>query len=345
MRFGYGLITAQHHPNDRRTDVEIYREAIALAVEVERLGFDSVWTSEHHFVDDGYMPSQLPVLAAIASRTDRILLGTGVLLAPMFDPLHLAEDAATVDLLSDGRLVLGLGLGWRDEEFAGLGGASGHKGRRLAAIIEILRDAWSDGLVQGGGHGLYRYPGAGLNVTPKPARPGGQPIWIGGGATPALERAGQVADGYLSSRIAPDGLAARLRTVHDAAVAAGRDPSEVTRAAHVPVFAWTDGDAWGRVRDAAHYMTWKYTDMADAHGSRARRLPPTLSAEEEVALRNRVIAGTPSEVAAGIGEYLNVLGPDGHFIARSYFPGLDPAVQLESLRILGEEVLPLVRAS
>ena len=71
MRIGYGYLTAQHHPDDERTDVEIYREAIDVAVEVEEAGFDSVWTSEHHFVDDGYMPSQLPVLAAIAARTSR----------------------------------------------------------------------------------------------------------------------------------------------------------------------------------------------------------------------------------------------------------------------------------
>src|SRR5688500_5571077 len=131
MRIGYGYLTAQHHPDDPRTDVEIYREAIEIAVELEAAGFDSVWTSEHHFVDDGYLPSQLPLLAAMAARTSRICLGTGVLLAPMFDPLHLAEDAATVDLISDGRLILGLGIGWREEEFDGFGIPMSERGARM----------------------------------------------------------------------------------------------------------------------------------------------------------------------------------------------------------------------
>lgn len=342
MHLGYGLITAQHHPDDPRTDVEIYREGVELAVEAERLGVATVWTSEHHFVDDGYMPAQLPFLAAVAARTERILLGTGVLLAPMFDPLHLAEDAATVDLISNGRLILGLGIGWRDEEFVGLGGGDRHKGRRLEAIIEILRQAWGDDLVHDDSRGIYHYPDHGLNVTPKPARRGGPPIWIGAGAAVAVERAGRVADGYLSSRIAPAGLAERVELVRRGALDAGRDPGAVSIAVHVPTFAWRDGDAWSTVRDYAHYMAWKYEDMGDAYASRARRRPPHLSAEDEAALRRRTIAGTPEQVAEAIEEYRDALGPDGHFVARSYFPGLDPAIQRESLQILGGEVRPLL---
>jgi alkanesulfonate monooxygenase SsuD/methylene tetrahydromethanopterin reductase-like flavin-dependent oxidoreductase (luciferase family) len=342
MDLGYGLLTAQHHPNDRRSDVEIYREVVELAVEAERLGLESVWTSEHHFVDDGYMPSQLPVLAAIAARTERIILGTGVLLAPMFDPLHLAEDAATVDLLSNGRLFLGIGLGWRDEEFVGLGGADGHKGRRLEAIVEVLRQAWSDGLVRGDAAGVYRYPEPGFNVTPKPARPGGPQVWIGGGAPAAVERAGRIADGYISSGAGAAKMAERAAIVREGAAAAGRDPASVRIAVHRPTFAWRDGDPWAVIRDHTHYMSWKYEDMADAWGSRARRVPPDLTPEEEAAVRGRAIVGTPEGVAEQIAAYREALGAGGRFIARSYFPGLDPGIQRETLRIFGEEVRSLL---
>jgi alkanesulfonate monooxygenase SsuD/methylene tetrahydromethanopterin reductase-like flavin-dependent oxidoreductase (luciferase family) len=342
MHLGYGLLTAQHHPDDQRSDVEIYREIVELAVEAERIGLESVWTSEHHFVDDGYMPSQLPVLAAIAARTERIALGTGVLLAPMFDPLHLAEDAATVDVISNGRLVLGLGIGWREEEFVGHGGAEGHKGRRLEAIIEVLRQAWGDGLAKGDAEGIYRYPEHGFNVTPKPPRDGGPPIWIGAGAPVAVARAGRVADGYISSSASPATMAERAALVRQGAEAAGRDPSTISIAVHRPTFAWRDGDAWDIVRDYAHYMTWKYADMDTAYGSRERRLPPALTAETEAPLLSRAMVGTPEQVAEQIAEYRDALGPNGHFIARSYFPGLDPGIQRETLRIFGGEVRALL---
>src|SRR5512143_1118052 len=185
MRLGYGLITAQHHPDDRRPLAELYREAVEYGVLVERAGLDSYWTSEHHFVDDAYLSAQLPVLAAVAARTERIRLGTGVLLAPLFDPLHLAEDAATVDLLSGGRLVLGLGIGWRDEEFDGFGVPQRSRASRLEGTIAVLRQAWGDGLTTGDGR-VFAYPEPGLNVTPKPVRGAATPIWIGGGAEPAV---------------------------------------------------------------------------------------------------------------------------------------------------------------
>src|SRR5260370_14728403 len=117
MRVGVGMSGGWGPGDDTRSDRELYRDAVERCVAAEEAGFDSVWVSEHHFVDDSYMPSLLVMCAAIAEATQRVLIGTGVLLAPLIDPIRLAEDAATVDLISGGRLILGLGAGWRNEEF------------------------------------------------------------------------------------------------------------------------------------------------------------------------------------------------------------------------------------
>src|SRR5262245_36733659 len=291
MKLGFGLITCQRYPGDPRNDADLYREALELCVEAERLGLDSVWLSEHHFVDDGYMPSLLVTAAAIAARTARVEIGTGVILAPLHDPLRLAEDAATADLISAGRLILGVGLGWRVEEFEVLGVSQRGLGRRLEGIIQTLREAWSDGLVTAGG----RDPD--VSVTPKPPRPAGIPIWIGGGAEPAVRRAGRIADGFLATGATPEVFAVQAAWIREEAERTARDPSSVVLGANVAVFAWPDADeGWRLVRDHLHYMRWKYVDMA---GARARTgtipAPPPLTRADEDELRTSALVGAPAE--------------------------------------------------
>jgi probable F420-dependent oxidoreductase len=341
MKFGYGLLTAQHHPADQRSMVDVYREAVEYGVLSEQAGLDSVWTSEHHFVDDGYLPSQLPVLAAIAGRTERIRLGTGVLLAPLFDPVHLAEDAAVTDLISAGRLILGLGLGWRDEEFEGFGVSIRQRAGRIEGIVSTLRQAWGDGLTTGDGR-YFTYPD--LNVTPKPARGAATPIWIGAGGEPAVRRAGRVADGYLGSGASVAALAERAGWVREEAARAGRDPDAVEIAVHRVTFAWRDGDAWEKVADAARYMNWKYADMGAARSSTTRGLPGPGDAPSPEDVRSRTIVGTPEQVAEQIRAYADTLGANGSFVFRGHLPGLDPAVQREAFDILVEQVIPLVNS-
>jgi alkanesulfonate monooxygenase SsuD/methylene tetrahydromethanopterin reductase-like flavin-dependent oxidoreductase (luciferase family) len=109
------------------------------AVYAEQLGFDSVWLSEHHFTDEGYLPCLPAVLGALAARTSAVRLGTAVPLAPLHHPLRLAEDLAVVDQLSEGRLDVGVAPGYKPEEFATLGVPKGERGARTDETIEILK--------------------------------------------------------------------------------------------------------------------------------------------------------------------------------------------------------------
>ncbi len=339
ISLGFGLITCQRVPGDERTDRQLYSQALDLAEQAEREGFDSVWVSEHHFVDDGYLPSLLPLCAAIAARTRRVRIGTGVVLAPLHDPLRLAEDAAVTDLIAGGRLILGIGLGWRQEEFDALGVPLAERVPRMVASMDTMRRAWRGGLARGGA----RQHLAAVPVRQLPARPGGPPLWIGATSEPAIRRAGRLADGFMATEVTPATLADQAGLARAAFAAAGRT-GEFPISVHLPVFAWDGQDAWDLVRDSCRYMSWKYEDMEGARGRTGEpRLPPPMTAAEESALRDSVICGPPAQVAAAIDEYRRAAGGDLAFVAGLYFPGLAWEVQCRAVRVFARQVAPLVR--
>jgi alkanesulfonate monooxygenase SsuD/methylene tetrahydromethanopterin reductase-like flavin-dependent oxidoreductase (luciferase family) len=338
MKLGFGLITCQRYPAETRSDEELYADALDLAALAEELGFDSVWVSEHHFVDDGYLPSLLPMCAAIAARTDRIEIGTGLLLIPLHDPLRIAEDAAAVDLLSRGRLILGLGLGWREEEFEGFGVPMAERVDRLERAVDVLRRAWNGDAASTSGASVY--------VTPRPGRPGGPPIWIGAWAEPAVRRAGRIADGFIGGGETPAAFAEQARWASEERERMGGD-STFTLGLHMSTFAWDgpEAEAWDLVAPSIRYISWKYDDMEDARGRSGppSAAPPPMTTEEETALRQGIILGTPEQVAEQIGAFQQAAGRDVHFIADLYWPGMDPSLQREAMRIFAEDVAPLLR--
>ena len=338
MGLGFGLLSAQLRPGE--TDwTRAYDETVRLAVEAERLGFDSVWTTEHHFVDDGYMPSLLVVSAALAQATSRIAIGTGVVLAPMHHPLRLAEDAATVQLLSRGRLILGLGLGWSEVEYAGLGADARRRGAAMDEILRILPQAWSGEPFTHRG-AVYDLPT--LGVRPTPATP--IPVVIGGAAEPAVRRAARLADGMFAN--APvDRFLQQVQWVQDECERTGRDPSTF-RFIHYSVLlpGASREAAMRRYRDALWAMQWKYSDMED---SAARPLPPKppspLTATDDELVKGRAtFAGTPGELVEALLDIRRRAGVPVEFVARSYLPLLGYDAQVDLMQQLAEDVAPHV---
>lgn len=335
---GFGLISTQRSPGDSRTWTDLYREALDLTARAEQLGYTSIWTTEHHFIDDGYMPGLLPMSAAMAARTSSIEIGTGVILAPLYHPLRLAEDAATVQLIAGGRFTLGLGLGWMPVEFAALGADLGRRGRAMDEILDILRLAWTGEPFTHTGS-VYQFPTVG--VRPIPESP--LPIVIGGGAEAAVRRAARQADGFFSNA-SPARLAQQVAWANDELAKEARDPARFRWIYYTVMFPGADPDqAWAGGREHIHAMRWKYEDMEDsAARSGSLPVPPAMTSEYEEKLRTATLLGSGDQIAEQITRIREAAGVELDIVARSYFPTLEYSRQVEVLQQLAEEVAPLI---
>jgi probable F420-dependent oxidoreductase len=338
MGLGFGLLSAQVRPGE--TDwTRAYDETIKVAVEAERLGFTSIWTTEHHFVDDGYMPSLLVVSAAIAQATSSIEIGTGVILAPMHHPLRLAEDAATVQLLSHGRLALGLGLGWSEIEYAGLGADARRRGAAMDEILQILPKAWTGEPFRHEG-AVYQLPEVGVRPRPQAKIP----VLIGGGAEVAIRRAARLADGLFANATA-EKFVEQVGWVLDECDRIGRDPATFRFVHYSVVLPGESREAaLRRYRDALWALQWKYSDMeASAPRPLPPVAPPPFERDDEALVRGRAtLVGTTDEIVEGLLDLRRRAGVPVEFAARSFLPMLDHAEQLELMQQLAEGVAPHV---
>ncbi|HEX2051264.1 MAG TPA: LLM class flavin-dependent oxidoreductase [Actinomycetota bacterium] len=338
FKIGVGLFTGQIPPGSDRTYEREYRDTLDLVRLVEDEGLDSAWVSEHHFAADGYLPSQLALLAAFAAVTERVELGTAVVLAPFHDPIRLAEDFAVVDRIAGGRLVCGLGIGWRDEEFRAFGIDPRTRSRRLVEITEILRRAWTDERFTFEGR-HYRYDS--VAVTPKPARV--PPILIGGFVDAAIRRAGRIGDGYISSRADVARVAESFEIAAAARAEAGRDGAPIV-AVLQNAFVTDDPERdWPMVRDGIGHQLGTYAGWragTDVPGSPLQVVPPP---EEDI--RRTTAFGTPDEVAAYLAPLVDVLAryPESHLVLRCHYPGMDAAPATDAIRLLARRVAPELR--
>ena len=341
VRVGIGLFTAQLPANSERTFEQEYRETLELVRLAERVGFDSVWVSEHHGSSDGYLPSLLAMLAAFAAVTERIELGTGVVLTPLHDPLRLAEDAAVVDQLSGGRLILGIGNGWREEEFRMFGASRAQRGARTEETIEVLRRAWTGRRFSFEGQTL-RYDR--VKVTPPPARPGGPPILLGGYDRKAVVRAGRLADGYVTDETGADEVRTNLELVAEGANGVGRDPNDLIVVLLQNAFAWRDGDPWPLIRDGLVHQHGTYEAWGEgADTPEHDRLEPAVPSDED--LRLSTPAGPPEEVARALLATIRAAGDrDIHLVVRLHYPGMDLDTASRAAELFATDLMPVLKA-
>lgn len=214
--------------------------AVELAEAAEEAGFDSLWTVEHTIVPKDYhpnypyaeggkmaggaedipLPDPLIWMAYVAARTTRIRLATGILILPQHNAVHVAKQVATLDHMSRGRIILGIGVGWMEEEFRVLNADFRTRGPRTDDAIEAMRKLWRDSPAEHHGPFVDFDP---LYCNPRPVN-GHVPIVVGGHSKAAARRAGRLGDGFFPARGAPADLIALARAT---AEEAGRDPAEI----------------------------------------------------------------------------------------------------------------------
>ena len=244
----YGII-----PPYRASVVHDPQYMTAFAQHADQLGFETLFVVEHAVVaadyerrypynssgemalaEDCNIPDPLELLAWLAGITENIRLGTGILVAPNHHPVPLAKRCATVDVLSGGRLHLGVGVGWMREELEACGVEFETRGRRLNEIIEVMRQLWAPGVASHQGE-FYQF--GPVNSCPKPVG-NAVPIHIGGHSKAAARRAGRLGDGFHPLGLQGDDLQDALGLMRDEATAAGRDPAgiELTLGGGLAVF-------------------------------------------------------------------------------------------------------------
>lgn len=213
LSFGY-LYDFRNPAQWRRPWAELYGEILDFAAYTEQLGFEGAWVPEHHAADDGYMPSPLVALAAIAARTKTLKLGSGIALAPLYHPVRFAEECAVLDILSNGRLEMAVAIGYRRREADGYGVDFTKRGARTDEFLEIVTRLWAGETVTFDGK---HFTLKDARIAPPPPR-GRIPLFLGGFNEKAIARTAKYADGYFGNMEIVDLYMEKLR-------AAGKDPA------------------------------------------------------------------------------------------------------------------------
>ncbi|MDX6739439.1 LLM class flavin-dependent oxidoreductase [Actinocorallia sp. A-T 12471] len=335
--------------SDGASDQQVLRETLEEIQLADELGFDSVWLAEHHFSKYGILGSPLQFGMAVAERTKRITIGTAVLVLPFHDPLRLAEDVAALDVMSGGRVVIGVGRGYQPKEFAGFGIPLDQSRARYEETLDVLRLALTTENFSYQGK-IFQYE----NVTtyPRPFTPGGPRILQGTVSPENFRQRGAVGEPIITSpNFTPLTLMKRnFDAYREESLANGHDPS-----AHDLPFmqqVWTGRGEQG-MRDAAAAALEYYRSVGKVIPGSEEALDAERAYYEKVAENIRLLTleqtlthggnfGEPERVAQTVAELRDQLGIN-HYISWMRIPSLRREEALRSMETFAAEVIPQFR--
>lgn len=334
LSFGY-LYDFRNPEQWRRPWADLYAEILDFITWSESVGFEGAWVPEHHGADDGYMPSPLVALAAIAARTNTIKLGSTIALAPLYHPVRFAEECAVLDILANGRLEMAVAIGYRRREAEGYGVDFSSRGSRTNEFLDIVSRLWAGETVS--------YEGKHFNVknasiVPAPAR-GHIPLYIGGFNEKAIERTAKYGQGYFGNLDVVDLYQDKLR-------ACGKDPAS-GRIRIQGLFVVVADDPKKAMHELAPYFhhvnntygQWHIEDRAaTGMGDKTLLKPMTL---EEFKASGILSILTPSQAIEMFNDML-AKAPVEHFMMMLP-PGLPPAKFAKYAEVFATEVIPAFR--
>jgi alkanesulfonate monooxygenase SsuD/methylene tetrahydromethanopterin reductase-like flavin-dependent oxidoreductase (luciferase family) len=314
-----------------------FKAALEESIYGEELGFDSVWLEEHHSIRNHYWPSPLMALAGIATRTSTILLGTDISVLPFYHPVRAAEDIALLDIMSGGRVIFGVAIGYRDPEFKLYDISLDDRGARYVEMLKIMRALWTQEHVDFDGK-FFKVTGC---IEP---RPEGMPLlWLGGWGELSLKRAANLGDAWVPGPTANlEKLLSAQEQYRGFLAASGKNPSDVPNPlTREVVIAETSQQAWDL---AEKYLMVNYRDE---YGGGWKH--PLIGSQDSTPVnqlealgQDRFIIGDPDECTQKIQRFVDTFGVD-HLICRLYFPGMPHDHIMKELKLLSTEVFPAFR--
>ncbi len=337
MKFGIGLFGMQTHGELPYRHPDLYKNSLEQVRLAESVGFDSAWISEHHFLDDGYCPSPAVAAAAMAAVTSRIRIGSAGIILPLQNPVRVAEDAAVVDNISNGRFDLGVVLGYRKEEYDGMGVPMIERPSRMEEGLEVLGKALSGEKFSYEGK---RFKYENTTVTPKPVQKP-VPLYVGAFEEPAIRRAGRFG---LPLLIGPGRTVSMVRDTlgyyNDEAKKAGNDPDAVEHILLRETFVSPDRNK--AMEGGTKYiiaMYKYYFTLGVKMFVRGKQLTGLDDPLFEHLAEDRFIIGTPEDCIKEIEMYRDTLGIK-YITCRMVFPQAPHDVISGCIETFGKEVVP-----
>src|SRR5882762_631103 len=307
-------------PQWRRPWDELYRDVLEQAEVADRHGFDRVTLSEHHFTEDGYLPSPFVLGAAIAARTTRVKIALGLVLLVLKHPVQTAEDAAVLDIISGGRLELTVGGGYLPEEFAGYGVPINQRPSRMEEALEIVRRCWEED--EFSFHGRH-WNLENVAVAPKPVQQPRPRILLGGSSVAAAHRAARFADGFSGAAPLHEEYRAEM-------VRLGKDPGPPmpTPVSGYPrLFFHVSADpvaAWKVIGPHVLYESNAYAEWASQ--GRALAYYTTATDPDDLVAAGTHLVVTPAEAIEFGRQMQQAQGPNARMVIQPLVAGLPRSV-------------------